>query len=68
MVDYIIVFDTDTPYSILNNLRPKILVKGGDYDIDNIIGKEFAQQLVLFNYIENTSTTNIIKKISDLYH
>jgi len=68
MVDYIIVFDNDTPYSILSNLRPKILVKGGDYEKEQIIGREFAQQVEIFNYIENTSTTNTIKKIKDLYY
>jgi D-beta-D-heptose 7-phosphate kinase/D-beta-D-heptose 1-phosphate adenosyltransferase len=66
MVDYIIVFDADTPYSILSDLRPKILVKGGDYEKEQIIGREFAQQVEIFNYIANTSTTNTIQKIKDL--
>jgi D-beta-D-heptose 7-phosphate kinase/D-beta-D-heptose 1-phosphate adenosyltransferase len=63
MVDYIILFDEDTPYTILSYLRPKIMVKGGDYEKDQVIGSEFAQQVALFNYIENTSTTNMIQKI-----
>jgi D-beta-D-heptose 7-phosphate kinase/D-beta-D-heptose 1-phosphate adenosyltransferase len=63
MVDYIILFDEDTPYTILSDLRPKIMVKGGDYEKDQVIGSEFAQQVALFNYIENTSTTNMIQKI-----
>jgi len=66
MVDYIILFDEDTPYTILSYLRPKIMVKGGDYEKDQIIGSEFAQQVALFNYIENTSTTNMIQKIKAL--
>jgi len=63
MVDYIILFDEDTPYTILSDLRPKIMVKGGDYEKDQVIGSEFAQKVALFNYIENTSTTNMIQKI-----
>jgi D-beta-D-heptose 7-phosphate kinase/D-beta-D-heptose 1-phosphate adenosyltransferase len=63
MVDHVILFDEDTPYTILSYLRPKIMVKGGDYEKDQVIGSEFAQQVALFNYIENTSTTNMIQKI-----
>jgi D-beta-D-heptose 7-phosphate kinase/D-beta-D-heptose 1-phosphate adenosyltransferase len=66
MVDYIILFDEDTPYTILSYLRPKIMVKGGDYEKDQVIGSEFAQQVALFNYIENSSTTNIVQKIKTL--
>ncbi len=62
-VDYIIVFDEDSPYNILSNLKPDILVKGSDYSIDNVIGKEFASKVELFNLIPNKSTTGIIKKI-----
>jgi D-beta-D-heptose 7-phosphate kinase/D-beta-D-heptose 1-phosphate adenosyltransferase len=62
-VDYIIIFDDTTPYSVLQNLKPSIIVKGGDYEIDKIIGKEFSQRVVLFDYAENCSTTKVIEKI-----
>jgi D-beta-D-heptose 7-phosphate kinase/D-beta-D-heptose 1-phosphate adenosyltransferase len=65
LIDFIIVFDSETPYNILKNLKPTIIVKGGDYNIDNIIGKEFCKEIKLFNYINGISTTNIIKQISD---
>jgi D-beta-D-heptose 7-phosphate kinase/D-beta-D-heptose 1-phosphate adenosyltransferase len=64
-IDYIIVFDNKTPYNILQHLKPDIIVKGGDYNIDNIIGKEFCKEIRLFNYINGVSTTNIIKQVFD---
>jgi D-beta-D-heptose 7-phosphate kinase/D-beta-D-heptose 1-phosphate adenosyltransferase len=62
-IDYIIVFNDDTPFNILKMLKPKILVKGSDYLIETIIGREFCKEIKLFNYIENKSTSLIINKI-----
>lgn len=62
-VDYIIIFDDDTPLNILKLLEPDILIKGSDYNINNIIGKEFTKKIILFDYINNKSSTNIINKI-----
>jgi D-beta-D-heptose 7-phosphate kinase/D-beta-D-heptose 1-phosphate adenosyltransferase len=39
------------------------MVKGSDYKIENIVGSEFTNEVLLFNYIENKSSTNIINKI-----
>ncbi len=64
-IDYIIIFNEDTPINILKELKPSILVKGGDYVNKEIVGSEYAKEVLLFNYIENTSTTNIINKILD---
>jgi D-beta-D-heptose 7-phosphate kinase/D-beta-D-heptose 1-phosphate adenosyltransferase len=66
-VDYIIIFSDDTPYNLLKNLRPDILVKGSDYNVENVVGSEFAKKVILFDYIDGRSTTNIIKKIKSLY-
>ena len=65
-VDYIIIFSDDTPLNILKYLRPAILVKGSDYKIENIVGKEFVENIILFDYIKNKSSTNIIKKIKNI--
>jgi len=62
-VDYIILFDEDTPYSILSSLNPNTIVKGGDYTKENIIGGEFAKNIELFDYISNKSTSITINKI-----
>ena len=62
-IDYIIIFSDDTPYNVLKLLKPDILVKGSDYKNQNIIGCEFVEKIVLFDYIEGKSSTNIIEKI-----
>lgn len=62
-VDFIIVFEEDTPLNLIRDIKPDFLVKGGDYVIEKIVGREFAKNTVLFNYIDGLSTTNIIKRI-----
>lgn len=62
-IDYIIIFSEDTPYNVLKLLKPNILIKGSDYKNKNIIGSEFTKKIVLFDYIEGKSSTNIIEKI-----
>lgn len=42
---------------------PKVLVKGGDYTVDNIVGREFAGKTVVLPFVEGYSTTNIIKNL-----
>ncbi len=66
-VDLIIIFDEDTPYKLLEKIKPNILVKGGDYTLDKIIGKEFVDEVKIFNTIENYSSTNIINSINLKY-
>jgi D-beta-D-heptose 7-phosphate kinase/D-beta-D-heptose 1-phosphate adenosyltransferase len=62
-IDWIIVFDEDTPYELLKKIQPHTLVKGGDYTQDTIIGKEFSKNTLIFRYIDGKSTTNIIRQI-----
>jgi len=63
IIDYIIIFDDETPLEILKILKPNIIVKGGDYTLETIIGKEYCDEVLLYNYINNISSTNIINKI-----
>lgn len=63
-IDYIIIFDEDTPYNLIKEVMPDILVKGGDYKIENVVGREFAKEVTLINFQEGYSTTNIIKNIT----
>lgn len=63
-IDYIILFNDTTPYNILKILQPNIMIKGGDYTIDKIIGSEFANQVIIYDYIEKYSTTNTINRVS----
>jgi D-beta-D-heptose 7-phosphate kinase/D-beta-D-heptose 1-phosphate adenosyltransferase len=64
-IDYVIIFHDDTPLNILQMLKPDILIKGSDYNINNVIGKEYVKEILFFNYIENLSSTNIINKIKN---
>ena len=66
-IDWIVVFDEDTPYEILEQIRPHTLVKGGDYTAETLIGKEFCESVKIFTYMENKSTTNTIQKILATY-
>jgi D-beta-D-heptose 7-phosphate kinase/D-beta-D-heptose 1-phosphate adenosyltransferase len=65
-IDYIVVFNELTPYNILKHIKPDIIVKGGDYTIENIVGAEFAKDIILFDYIQNKSTSLVVKKIHTL--
>ena len=64
-IDYIIIFREDTPLSIIQLLKPNILIKGSDYKKEDIIGKEFANKIILFDFIKNKSTSLIINKITN---
>jgi D-beta-D-heptose 7-phosphate kinase/D-beta-D-heptose 1-phosphate adenosyltransferase len=64
IVDYIVIFDELTPIEILKNLKPTFLVKGGDYTVENVIGKEYVNKVIICDLVPDKSTTNIIKKIN----
>jgi len=60
-VDEVIIFGEDTPYNLITLIKPDIIVKGGDYTSDKVIGNNLAD-VVIFKYIAGYSTTNIIRK------
>jgi D-beta-D-heptose 7-phosphate kinase/D-beta-D-heptose 1-phosphate adenosyltransferase len=62
-IDFIITFNEDTPLEIIKNIQPDILVKGGDYLLENIVGSEFAKETKVLKFINDKSTTNIINKL-----
>ena len=61
-VDYIVFFDEDTPLALIQKIRPDIIVKGGDYKVEEVVGHEQAE-VRLFPHREGLSTTNIVLKI-----
>lgn len=67
LVDAVVVFEEDTPYELITALLPDVLVKGGDYTIDTIVGaKEVIAnggKVIINPIVEGFSTTNIIEKI-----
>lgn len=70
-VDYVVLFDEDTPYSLIMLLKPDVLVKGGDWDIQNIIGvdivKSHGGEVVQVNHEIETSSAKIIQTITERY-
>lgn len=69
-VDEVIVFEEDTPLNAIMQLKPTVLVKGGDYDIDSIVGSDFVRSyggtVVTIPVVDGKSTTNILKHIERL--
>lgn len=62
-VDFVVIFDEDTPLNLIKALRPDILVKGGDYKGKDIVGSDFAKKVELIEFIDGKSTTKIVEKI-----
>lgn len=62
-VDFVILFDEDTPYNLINEIRPDILVKGGDYKDKEVVGSDIIKDVRIVDFVANKSTTNIINKI-----
>lgn len=67
-VDFVIIFDEDTPEQLIHHIRPNLLVKGGDYSLDNIVGADFVQQnggiVTTIPFVDGYSTTHTIQKMS----
>jgi len=62
-VDYIVIFDEKTPYNLIRTVRPDLLVKGGDWKKEDIVGSDIAKETLSLPYIKGLSTTRIIEKI-----
>jgi D-beta-D-heptose 7-phosphate kinase/D-beta-D-heptose 1-phosphate adenosyltransferase len=67
MVDAVIIFNEDTPINLIKTIMPDVLVKGGDYTIEQIVGaKEVIEnggQVIIADIIDGISTTNTISKM-----
>ena len=68
-VSYIVVFDEDTPYELINNIKPNILVKGGDWKPEDIVGHDIVSsyngRVKSLSFIEGKSTTAIVNKLRE---
>ena len=67
-VDAVVLFEEDTPLDLIGTLRPDVLVKGGDYTIDTVVGQELVQanggRVEIIPTVEGFSTSNIVKKLT----
>lgn len=66
MVDYVTIFSESTPYRLIKMLQPDVLVKGGDWKKDEIVGHDIVRETLSLPYVKGISTTDIIEKIRRL--
>ncbi|MBL4699466.1 MAG: D-glycero-beta-D-manno-heptose 1-phosphate adenylyltransferase [Phycisphaerales bacterium] len=68
-VDSVVLFNEDTPIKLIEAIKPDVLVKGGDYSIETVVGHELVQkaggQVVILDLIDGLSTTNTIEKMKN---
>jgi D-beta-D-heptose 7-phosphate kinase / D-beta-D-heptose 1-phosphate adenosyltransferase len=66
-VDYVVIFDEDTPSQLLKRLRPDVLVKGGDYQLDEVVGADimtaWAGRVSVAPVVPGVSTTELVERI-----
>lgn len=67
MVDFVTLFEEETPYNLIKLIKPDVLVKGGDWRIENIVGSELVKEVYSLPYVEGVSTTAIIDRILQIY-
>jgi D-beta-D-heptose 7-phosphate kinase/D-beta-D-heptose 1-phosphate adenosyltransferase len=70
MVDAVVIFEEDTPLELIKTVQPDVLVKGGDYTLDQIVGAKEVMaaggRVVINPIVPGVSTTGLIKKIGEL--
>ncbi|MBI5740106.1 MAG: D-glycero-beta-D-manno-heptose 1-phosphate adenylyltransferase [Nitrospirae bacterium] len=64
-VDYVSIFDEDTPYELIKTVRPDVLVKGADWDVKDIVGADLVKEVRTITFVKGVSTTEIIKRIQE---
>jgi D-beta-D-heptose 7-phosphate kinase / D-beta-D-heptose 1-phosphate adenosyltransferase len=62
-VDYVMIFEEDTPYELIKALQPNVLVKGGDYKNKEVVGEDIVEEVKFIEFVKNKSTSNLIRKI-----
>ncbi|MEW5844604.1 MAG: D-glycero-beta-D-manno-heptose 1-phosphate adenylyltransferase [Bacteroidota bacterium] len=71
-VDYVFIFEEDTPYEVIKKIVPDVLVKGADWAPDKIVGKDIVEanggKVETIEFVNDQSTTNIIKTVLDRFN
>jgi D-beta-D-heptose 7-phosphate kinase/D-beta-D-heptose 1-phosphate adenosyltransferase len=62
-VDFVTIFDEETPYELIKTVQPDILVKGGDYKGKEVVGSDIAGEVRLVEFVEGRSTSSIIRRM-----
>lgn len=70
-IDFVTIFDELTPLELINYLKPDVLIKGGDWAEEKVVGREeikkWGGKVTIIPEIEGKSTTNIVEKIKNIY-
>jgi len=70
-IDYVVIFEEDTPLELIAALKPHILAKGGDYTPEGVVGKDLVEayggRVELVSFVDGKSTTNIIERVLERY-
>jgi len=66
-VDGVVVFDDDTPLEVIKLIRPDVLVKGADWPLEKIVGREYAKKVERIKFIYDISTSKIVNRIVEIY-
>jgi len=70
-VDFVTSFQEDTPYTLIDKIKPNILVKGGDYTEDEVVGRDIVEdnggELIILDFLPGYSSTDLIKRIQKLH-
>ncbi len=70
-VDYVVIFEEQTPYELISKIVPDVLVKGNDWSAENVVGKDIVEanggEVVLIELTPNRSTTSIIKTVLERF-
>ncbi len=65
-VDLVVVFDEDTPIRLIEQIRPSVLVKGGDYTREQVVGYDIVEahggEVLLVDILEGHSTTSLVRR------
>ncbi|MBN2669602.1 MAG: D-glycero-beta-D-manno-heptose 1-phosphate adenylyltransferase [Bacteroidales bacterium] len=68
-IDYVVLFNEDTPYELIQTVQPDVLVKGDDYKIEEVVGFDIVQKkggkVITIELTKGYSTTNIVEKIKN---
>lgn len=69
-VDFVVIFEDDTPFRLIEKIEPGVLVKGGDYKLDEIVGSDIViekgGQVLMIPFLTGFNTTKTIEKIKSL--
>ncbi len=70
-VDFVTIFAEETPVTLIEELKPNVIVKGGDWDEKNVAGRESVRKwggrVAIIPQVEGVSTTNVVEKIRKIY-